>query len=118
MTTPNDPVRQAFEAHIRRTWKVPESYLDWALKLNEAGEYQDGRAADQWSGWSAALSTFPQAAAAVPLIAEIADAIERNDIISGSPGPLYSVGWSDANKHAACFIRERFGITPPEGASE
>jgi hypothetical protein len=64
MTPNDDPVRQAFEAHIRRTWKVPESYLDWALKLNEAGEYQDGRAADQWSGWSAALSTLPQAAAA------------------------------------------------------
>jgi hypothetical protein len=78
---------------------------------------------EHWEGWIArrivaALSTLPQAAAAVPLIAEIADAIERNDIISGSPGPLYSMGWSDANKHAARFIRERFGITPPEGAAE
>lgn len=43
----------AFERHIRSTWKVPESYLDWALKRNDRGYYLDGRAADQWSGWQA-----------------------------------------------------------------
>ena len=45
--------RKAFEAHTRGTWKVPSSYLDWALKRNERGDYLDGRAADQWSGWLA-----------------------------------------------------------------
>jgi hypothetical protein len=45
--------RAAFEKHIRSAWKVPESYLDWALKRNDCGYYLDSRAADQWSGWEA-----------------------------------------------------------------
>jgi hypothetical protein len=112
MTPNDDPVRQAFEAYMCKRYERPR------LARQQDGRYRTLTVQHAWVLWQAALSTFPQAAAAVPLISEIADAIARNDIISGSPGPLYSMGWSDANKHAARFIRERFGITPPEGASE
>jgi hypothetical protein len=50
---PEEVERDAFERHIRSAWKVPESYLDWALKRNDRGYYIDSRAADQWSGWQA-----------------------------------------------------------------
>jgi ferric iron reductase protein FhuF len=107
MTTPNDPVQPSSLAAFLEAVNGKRGDLDAWLEVNDEAEVR--------AHILAALSTLPQA---LPLIAEIADAIARNDIITGSPGPLYSMGWSDANKHAARFIRERFGITPPEGASE
>jgi hypothetical protein len=126
MTPNDDPVRQAFEAHIRRTWKVPESYLDWALKLNEAGEYQDGRAADQWSGWSAALSTLPQAAAAVPLTYQF-EVWQDDMCVASGEGPELASIKAEAAHYAATYAQDgpvkvefygRFGITPPEGGAQ
>jgi hypothetical protein len=77
MTTPTTPIKTAsereredFEAHIRSAWKVPESYLDWALTRTDRGAYIDSRAADQWSGWQARASIA--AAQAEPMADECA----------------------------------------------
>lgn len=47
-------------------------------------------------------------------LAELADLIEGNHITSGSPGPLYSMGWSDANKAAAKKLRQHIAATPAQ----
>jgi len=74
----SDKEREAFEAHIRSTWKVPADYLDWALKPDKTGGYLDSRASDQWSGWAArAAQAEPATAGPVPSEQVLLDLIER-----------------------------------------
>lgn len=73
--------RKAFEAHTRSAWRVPADYLDWALKRNERGEYQDSRAADQCSGWLARAEKAERVREALEdYMAAFGQALEANGI--------------------------------------
>lgn len=98
--------RKEFEAHIRATWKVPESYLDWALKLDERGYYQDSRAADQWSGWQAARRAA---------LEEAAKLAAENKLLSHPFGPQFAMGWADAIESCYGAIRALAAQTGQEG---
>jgi hypothetical protein len=110
--SPNDdPVRQAFEAYMRKQ--------NACVRLARQKEYLGGHyrtvtVQRAWELWQAALSTLPQAAAAVPLSEErYLDALRR----------IYAAKSIHDARHIVVHtlgteVMRACGITPPEGASE
>jgi hypothetical protein len=111
MTPNDDPVRQAL-AH----WNDPRVQAVYEILCSEEAPPNPE---EHWEGWIArrivaALSTLPQAAAAVPLSEErYLDALRR----------IYAAKSIHDARHIVVHtlgteVMRACGITPPEGASE
>jgi hypothetical protein len=79
MDSKEQDLREAFEAHIRKTWKDQVKYLDWALTMKD-GQYQDSHLADIFAGWVYAAAQPQQPARWMPInVDALAQEIRRVD---------------------------------------
>jgi hypothetical protein len=118
MTPNDDPVRPSSLAAFLEAVNGKRGDLDAWLEVNDEAEVR--------AHILAALSTRPQAAAAVPLTYQFEVWQDDMCVASGEGTELASIK-AEAAHYAANYAQDgpvkvefygRFGITPPEGASE
>jgi hypothetical protein len=122
MTPNDDPVRQALTELVA----LYEANRH-AAPIDEAnGRDTSAYEHELWKRAQAALSTRPQAAAAVPLTYQF-EVWQDDMCVASGEGPELASIKAEAAHYAANYAQDgpvkvefygRFGITPPEGASE